>query len=117
MNADQGELDAMILDQLSWMTMSTEPLLEVEMVEFLKMEVPSLRTGVTLQWMGSQLTIGMTVTGCIVNGRSQEVNYFMIRCICSMRLRSGLSRRKNHSRWLFPTQAHMMSSASPRGCP
>ena len=37
----------------------------------------------------------------------------MVRCTYSMQLRSELSWRRNHSRWLFATRAHMMWSFSP----
>ena len=50
---------------------STEPLLEVEMPDYLKMKIPFPRTRATLKWMGSRLMMVMTVTGCIIKWRSQ----------------------------------------------
>ena len=65
---DEAIVDQMELDDEEYRTFvggrdrSTEPLLEVEMVDYLKMKVPSLRTGATLKWMCSRLAMGIVDT-------------------------------------------------------
>ena len=92
---------------------STEPLLRVEILDYLTMMIPFPRIGATLTWMGSRLMMVMTVTRCTIKLRSKVDNCFTIRSNCNMQLRNGLSWKRNHSRWLFLIQPHMMSSAYP----
>ena len=91
MIADQGELVETIVDEMDLDDEEYKTFVEVEMVVYLKMKIPSLKIGATLAWMSLPLMTVMTITGCTIKWRSQVVNYFMIRSTCSMLLRSGLS--------------------------
>ena len=71
--------------------MSTELLLQVEILDYLTMMIPFPRIGATLIWMSSRLMMVMTVTRCTIKLRSKVDKCFTIRSTCNMQLRNSLS--------------------------